>query len=510
MNFFVIANFLSAQDYNFNNYKYRFQKLRGFSTYYNVNGNGINQKQKEKDTLYNDETTDQDKNNYFKLNFNCYYFKNINTEKLQHNSNIYSSIGFSNNNSYNKDNYNGPFSSNFQNLNNKSNNLNFSFNYSSNNRMYKANNSFKLLNYSLGTTMSSSNSIDERRYSSSSSDYYYNYKFKNYHFNANLEIGFGNGRLEYVTDPIFTAFMLKDLQAKAGVGVVTNSQIEAIAKGITTIRNTRFIDFRFRLIDQLEMLDSVLQANGIKSEKATRYFTTINDNWLYATQLGRFSGSRWSYYLDNSVYSSNNKNENDRKISNSLNTINTYFNRNIYNGIAINYDFSTQKNLNTQLSWGAYLNSGIEHRTTGDKFEDSIGTSGYKKTETKTKPDAIKSSIGGYFEYLWQPNTRTYLTMRISPYIASNRSVLSLRTANLTNSMSNSLEFGNSLNLGYFKFFNPRFYASVNANFNVRRNRTLSVQDQTTAPNPILTSRNINPNLYFYHQFEIGINYILF
>ena len=68
------------------------------------------------------------------------------------------------------------------------------------------------------------------------------------------------------------AFILKDLQQKAGIGALTNAQVEAIGNGITTIRNTRFIDFRFRLIDQLKMLDSMVQANGVKSTKNLSLF----------------------------------------------------------------------------------------------------------------------------------------------------------------------------------------------------------------------------------------------
>lgn len=406
---------------------------------------------------------------------------------MQHNSGFNVGLNIGSSSSTYKEEYKNPTNTNFLNNSNQSSGL--GFNYYSNNRIYTPNNHFKLLNFSVGGSTNNNRSKEKVNNTNSSIDIDGERKQSNYNIGANFEIGFGTGRLEYVTDPIMAAFMLKDLQAKAGIGALTNEQVEAIGKGITTIRNTRFIDFRFRLIDQLEMLDSVLQANGVKSNKTSRYFTTINDNWLYATQFGRYTGKRWSYYLDNRTYAYNNINENNQKLNNTRHTKNSYFNRNLYNGFGINFDKSHQKSIYRQNAWGAYLISGLQHNTDGYISEDSIGQSGYKKTENKNKLDEIVSNISIYYEYLLQPNTHTFFTARLNPYINSNISRNGLRKSNPKKIFSNSNDFGLNTDFRYFKFFNYRLSAFININFNIYNTRKVNLYEQSSAPSPIITSK---------------------
>ena len=304
-----------------------------------------------------------------------------------------------------------------------------------------------------------------------------------------------------------SGFLIKDLQEKAGVKTLSNDQLESIAKGITTIRNQRYLDFRFRLIDQLEMLDSVLAANGITNNKSIAYFTTINDNWLYATNLNRTSGKRWTYYLSNSVEVNRNTYINDYKINFNKKVKSININRFLYNSLALAYDQSKQMSLTKQTSWGFKINSGINHVTYFESNEDSIGATGYKKIETKTKPDNLFTSAEYYYEYLYQPNTRTYFTINLNPYYIGNRSLLGLRTKNDPLNLNYKNELGLRLRFDYFQFINARLSFNMNLNIN---SSLYNVNNTNNELNPIYNSKSLQKVTNINYNFGARLNYALF
>lgn len=63
--------------------------------------------------------------------------------------------------------------------------------------------------------------------------------------------------------------------------------------------------------------------------------------------------------MDNRTYAFNYIEDNSQKINNIRHTKNTQFNRNIYNGVAVNYDQSTQKEIYRQNAWGANITQGL-------------------------------------------------------------------------------------------------------------------------------------------------------
>ncbi len=115
-------------------------------------------------------------------------------------------------------------------------------------------------------------------------------------YSFNIKYGFGTGRLELISDPVFAAFWLDDMKNKGVVDEYNANDIEALAKTITQIRNTRIIDFRFRTIDQIKMYDSFFMARGLISKTDAAYYTTIYDHYLYANNFSRYSGKRNTWY----------------------------------------------------------------------------------------------------------------------------------------------------------------------------------------------------------------------
>ncbi|MCF8253756.1 MAG: hypothetical protein K9J84_04195, partial [Bacteroidia bacterium] len=303
-NYYLIAlllglglNQIFAQTYDLNNYKYRFQNYRGllFSLDLGSNGNLSNistaDSSKKYTTSFKDRTSNQS------LNLGGNYFTYTNTANLQRNRNFtfreYSSLSTQNHST----------NSTVKWMKNNTRII-LDLNYQEETRFYKSELKFNYL--SIMATLNQQSSFEKSIYNSD-----LDYKRREYQTQnqINLKLGLGNGRLENVTDAVQAAFILQDLERKAGTNY-TALQLENIAKGITQINNKRYLDFRFKTIEQLTALDSVMQANGINGNKSITYYTTLTDNWLYSNRQLRFSGKRWTYYFNPQTYVINSKTNN--------------------------------------------------------------------------------------------------------------------------------------------------------------------------------------------------------
>ncbi len=503
---------LFSQNYDFNNYKYRFQKVRGFSLgSNNFNSNIENENvtnENKVDTGILDKNTENRTNFRISLGLNAYYFQNINTDNLQQNINAYVSYSstiqpeiFKNNNNNNAGN---------KTFNNNSY-LNTNINFSILNRYYKPSNNFKYLNlntqnylYSYQYNYNSESSLNSNIFSKNESQT----NRMSLNSFSSIEYGFGKGRLEFVTDPIMTTFLIKDLIEKADIKNVSNEQIENIAKGMTKIRNTRFLDFRFRLIDQIEMLDEVLKQNGIETNKTAKYYTTIYDNWLYATQKQRFSGKRWTYYLRNETnFRRGNEKGNqfniiaDTSIYNSKSSNNSFF---INNGFSLDYETSKQKSLTIQKSKG--FNVFIFHQMYDSlrTFENRFGKNTYNTFEDTFNSQSLNIRIQGKWSYLYQPNTRTFFEIRVNPGIASQMLLKDKKNSidQTFNKLNNNVFLG--VNLEYFRFINARLNFTIWARTFTSYNLTNYNNDK----NKII--RTSNSNLNGNYSFGASVSYFIF
>ena len=433
--------FLQAQEFDLNKYKYRFQRYQSAQFNFNFTGNNDYRMNRQKyiDKISNSPTThyNTDKNTLnlsIGLPFN--FYRIINTEDLQHNQSLNFSSGFSSTN---------EIRNNF-----KGGNMNLQYNV--NNRYYNSR-KFTELNYGINTNTYYYNSMVDQQ------PFYYRNSRNNYNSGSfNLNIGTGKGRLEYVSDAVTTMFLLQDLKRKAGIGNYTNEQIENIAKGITKIYNTRFMDFRYRLIDQLTLLDSTLTNNGIASTSAIKYFTIINDNWVYANRFQRMSGSRWSVLGDftgNSAFSVYRSKASD---TSSIST-RRYQSNYLYSGLSFNYAWSKQLGLKAQRSFNAKASSGYNFTTQ----QYSYSSDNQSSTDNKNKPDRLNSAITIDYGYLYQPNTRTYIQVELNLSTTYNYSLYGSRVSNPDHSKYDQFQTQLTPRLSVFKFFNPHFNYNLTA-----------------------------------------------
>ena len=284
-----------AQDYDLNTYDFRYQKYRGLTTGFDLGSRGGQSFSSQQDTMLKDSFYDNSGGVTSSFRFSPNYFSLINTDDLQRTTNISGYISLQGSRS--------AANSSFGEAKNKSLYNGANLRYQSYSRYYTGNNFTYLGVYSFTNLESDRRASNDKRYNIIPINYYdfENSRLRIYNSNS-VSYGFGKGRLNNVTDAVQAIFILQDLQLMDGTSY-SNKQIEEIAKGITSIRNARYLDYRLGYKTQLTLLDSVLRANGVSSEKSANYFTTISDNWLYGNRLSRVSGAEWTNYitLSNSI-----------------------------------------------------------------------------------------------------------------------------------------------------------------------------------------------------------------
>lgn len=105
----------------------------------------------------------------------------------------------------------------------------------------------------------------------------------------------GIGRIEPVGDMRHTLYILEDLQKNNRLSrIPSENEIFKIATFISKLKNKRFFDSRLKQIEDITLLDSLLSSLDLKSKSDARYFTSINDLWLYDNEF-RESGKRFQF-----------------------------------------------------------------------------------------------------------------------------------------------------------------------------------------------------------------------
>lgn len=104
---------------------------------------------------------------------------------------------------------------------------------------------------------------------------------------------FGWGRLEPISDVFLAKFMVDDMK-DAGIlnQDLTQEELFELGSTMAFVRNQRIFDFRRLRMYELTEIDKWFSQSGLVSNQDFRYFTVLNDNWLYAFRNTRFSGRR--------------------------------------------------------------------------------------------------------------------------------------------------------------------------------------------------------------------------
>lgn len=113
---------------------------------------------------------------------------------------------------------------------------------------------------------------------------------------------FGWGRLEPIDDVFLAKFMVDDLK-ETGILTQDLTQEELFSLGslMAFVRNQRIFDFRRLRMYELTEIDRWFTESGLVPDQDFRYFTILNDNWMFAFRNTRFSGNRLSFSIGPSV-----------------------------------------------------------------------------------------------------------------------------------------------------------------------------------------------------------------
>ncbi|MBK7429109.1 MAG: hypothetical protein IPI60_19835 [Saprospiraceae bacterium] len=113
---------------------------------------------------------------------------------------------------------------------------------------------------------------------------------------------FGWGRLEPIDDVFLAKFMVDDMK-EAGIlnQDLTQEELFALGSTMAFVRNQRIFDFRRLRMYELTEIDKWFSGSGLVGNQDFRYFTVLNDNWLYAYRNVRFAGQRTTIGLSPSA-----------------------------------------------------------------------------------------------------------------------------------------------------------------------------------------------------------------
>ncbi len=257
-----------------------------------------------------------------------------------------------------------------------------------------------------------------------------------------LALGGGLGRIEQVQDFRHAILLIQEFD-KRGVSKRNISEAEMVefSSLISQLKNKRFFDSRKQKEAELVALDSFLVNKGIVDEKSIKYFTGLEDIWVFGGLQIRESGKQFlfsitpGYYLSK-IYddSENNTNEN----------------------ISIQYRLSYISKNPISLKWQGNYDFNISHG-----YLDRLQQQNINGVDKSYETRAYANGQVGYY-----PNTRTYfdLSGMLALFNLSDENILDKEkySAGLRFVTSGYYYISEKLRLGYSVGFERNKYGIFN------------------------------------------------
>lgn len=126
---------------------------------------------------------------------------------------------------------------------------------------------------------------------------YHNQKNNAFHSEVEVDIGFGKGRIEDVTDARQAIYILVDLNKKRVLKKqLSSDEINELAKQMAIVKNRRHFDARQKTIDELTFVnDYLVSKNYIDTVNTAEYFLSLNDYWKNGDLVRREAGRRLKF-----------------------------------------------------------------------------------------------------------------------------------------------------------------------------------------------------------------------
>lgn len=215
-----------------------------------------------------------------------------------------------------------------------------------------------------------------------------------------IKIGTGIGRIESVGDLRRTIYILEDLMKNDRLEKIPDEDdIYKLADKVAKLRNQRFFDSRLRRIYEIKSIDSTLNNLGLINDMDAVYFTSLNDMWIYGSEI-RQSGTRFQMnIMGDLLYSFNKSKYNDYTYSQEQIT-RTDEEKVFTERIGSDIVFDSYKPIG--LTWERYYSAFLAfNHYFLDRNHINNSTGNYENT----------FSGGMKYRYKWFMNTRTYASL---------------------------------------------------------------------------------------------------
>lgn len=292
-----------------------------------------------------------------------------------------------------------------------------------------------------------------------------------------VDLGYGLGRLENVTDARQAIYILDDLQDKGILKkTLTSKEINELARQMAIVKNKRQFDAREKAIDELTFINNYLiSQNYIDSVNTAEYFLSLNDYWNNGDKVMREAGYRFKFgvaptYIFQQLSDKRNQlDESNNLYKNYTKNIDTKWGGTLY----IDYTKETPINLKFQRSFNIGARNGLyrwRNRESNEFLQHTYMRLAY-----------------GYYA-----NTRTYFEAALNEHFYWNHTPNSSIVPKLnTLSSDTSLDFKGY----YFISGQLRIFGSFSMIYSYYRE---------------IEPNQTNYNKYPHTKFEFGLQYSIF
>lgn len=283
------------------------------------------------------------------------------------------------------------------------------------------------------------------------------YKDKLGQYSVAINVGFGKGRLENVTDMQNALWLYKELkEAKQLSDELTPDELIGLAKNITKGNNTRVLDSRRRTKYLLATVDNYLQEKRKINKTDIHYFNNLNDILFFAFNNSRLSGTEKFIRLIPGLYEQNNKTTQDNgatetevKMQNKSLTLTA----------------GLQKYLPTNLAHQNNFGASIKLYLLTNKLSNKYLMNNIITSETNNTQDIRQVGMSLFYQHAIYPNTRTIINFNVQPEIG-------YQSVNSDNNFYGKAEVSGNFN--YFISYQTRLTSSLIATYQKNDGSTLN------------------------------------
>jgi hypothetical protein len=264
---------------------------------------------------------------------------------------------------------------------------------------------------------------------------------------------YGWGRLEPIDDVFLAKFMVDDMK-EAGIlnQDLTQEELFALGSTMAFVRNQRIFDFRRLRMYELTEIDKWFSASGLVGNQDFRYFTVLNDNWLYSYRNVRFAGQRTTIGLSPSALVNYTSPQNSLGLNTNL-------------GLSLGVTYELHRPINQYWQSISTISAGAS----------VLCAECLENSEPFTGPNFTLSQ-----EYGWFPNSRTRVSGTAFVSYLTN---FSLNTS--PTSPENHIRAGVNFNADYFVNYQFRILANLGYGYSRQNIDTFFIDDFLVVSNGI-------------------------